>query len=126
MGILRTDKISGLETPTPVTGSVVFDGDGDYLDVEASSDFAFGTGDFTIEGWLNTSSFAWNNGRNVRFYMTDGPTDNATGNLQLMLHTNGALYLYTTGADLSVITNGIFTLNEWSHFAVCRLSLIHI
>ena len=31
MGILRTDKISGLETPTAVTGSVVFDGTGDYL-----------------------------------------------------------------------------------------------
>ena len=27
MGILRTDKISGLETPTAVTGSVFFDGD---------------------------------------------------------------------------------------------------
>ena len=26
MGILRTDKISGLETPTAVTGSVNFDG----------------------------------------------------------------------------------------------------
>ena len=26
MGILRTDKISGLETPTAVTGSVDFDG----------------------------------------------------------------------------------------------------
>ena len=26
MGILRTDKISGLETPTAVTGSVYFDG----------------------------------------------------------------------------------------------------
>ena len=31
MGILRTDKISGLETPTAVTGSVVFDGDGDHM-----------------------------------------------------------------------------------------------
>ena len=31
MGILRTDKISGLETPTAVTGSVEFDGTGDYL-----------------------------------------------------------------------------------------------
>ena len=31
MGILRTDKISGLETPTAVTGSVEFDGTGkDY------------------------------------------------------------------------------------------------
>ena len=30
MGILRTDKISGLETPTAVTGSVEFDGNGDF------------------------------------------------------------------------------------------------
>ena len=34
MGILRTDKISGLETPTAVTGSVVFDGTGDYVTID--------------------------------------------------------------------------------------------
>jgi len=52
MGILRTDKISGLETPTPVTGSVLFDGTGDYLSLASSNDFAYGTYDFTWEGWL--------------------------------------------------------------------------
>jgi hypothetical protein len=50
MGILRTDKISGLETPTAVTGSVVFDGTGDYLTLASSGDFAYGTYDFTWEG----------------------------------------------------------------------------
>ena len=121
MGILRTDKISGLEKPTAVTGSVVFDGDGDYLDVGASSDFAFGTGDFTIEGWVNISSFALNNNRNPRIYMTDGPTDNASGNLQVLVHqTAGALYLYSNSSDLNLVTNGILTRNEWNHFAVCR------
>ena len=48
MGILRTDKISGLETPTAVTGSVFFDGTNDYLRI-TSNDFSYGTGDFTWE-----------------------------------------------------------------------------
>ena len=51
MGILRTDKISGLETPTAVTGSVVFDGTGDYV---TSSAFHISKS-WTVEFWYNTS-----------------------------------------------------------------------
>ena len=56
MGILRTDKISGLETPTPVTGSVAFDGNGDYLRIPANTDFALGTGDWTVEWFAYPTS----------------------------------------------------------------------
>ena len=35
--------------PTSYTGSVEFDGTNDYLNIAASADFNFGTGDFTIE-----------------------------------------------------------------------------
>ena len=50
MGILRTDKISGLETPTATTGSVVFDGDGDYnLNCLIHLDFRT----WTMEFWFN-------------------------------------------------------------------------
>ena len=38
MGILRTDKISGLETPTAVTGSVEFDGTGKAVSFPAGND----------------------------------------------------------------------------------------
>ena len=34
-------------------GSIVFDGTNDYVQVSASSDLNFGTGNFTIEGWFN-------------------------------------------------------------------------
>ena len=33
-------------------GSFVFDGSGDNLTLSDSSDFAFGSGDFTIEAWV--------------------------------------------------------------------------
>ena len=40
--------------------SCYFDGSGDYLTVPSSSDFVFGTGDFTIECWLYGSQTAPN------------------------------------------------------------------
>jgi len=58
MGILRTDKLSGLETPTAATGSVLFDGTGDYLDLTLPG---FGNSDFTFELWFWVDTFnAWN------------------------------------------------------------------
>lgn len=38
--------------------SGLFDGNGDIVTSESSSDFAFGTGDFTIEFWYNPSASA--------------------------------------------------------------------
>ena len=56
MGILRTDKISGLETPTAVTGSVVFDGDGDTLEISDSNGLLSLPDSFTIELFVNFST----------------------------------------------------------------------
>ena len=54
MGILRTDKISGLETPTAVTGSVSFDGTDDAFEIIADhgDTFDFSKNDFTVECWI--------------------------------------------------------------------------
>ena len=40
--------------------SGLFDGTDDYLNAPSSADFDFGTGDFTVEFWLNISSFGGN------------------------------------------------------------------
>tara|TARA_B100000035_G_scaffold150983_1_gene128676 strand:+ start:882 stop:1112 length:231 start_codon:yes stop_codon:yes gene_type:complete len=68
MGILRTDKISGLETPTATTGSVFFDGN-DHLEIGAAGDFNFlhnALSDWTAEFWVKTGSatrqFVFGNG----------------------------------------------------------------
>ena len=40
------------------TSAIYFDGTGDYLDVAHSTDFDFGTGDFTVEFWVYFTAFA--------------------------------------------------------------------
>ena len=38
------------------SASIYFDGSGDYLNVGMSSDWSFGTGDFTVDFWVNFDS----------------------------------------------------------------------
>ena len=42
------------------TGSMYFDGNGDYLTTLASQDFVIGSGDFTIEAWINPANVTGN------------------------------------------------------------------
>ena len=58
MAKLRVDKIAAPIVKDEFTGSVYFDGTGDYLAPADSSDFAFGTGDFTIECFNYFSDFS--------------------------------------------------------------------
>ena len=60
IGILRTDQVSGLGGANAITGSTFFgnsssNSNGSFLRIETGTtdDFAFGTGDFTIEFWFN-------------------------------------------------------------------------
>ena len=80
MGILRTDKISGLETPTPVTGSVSFDGN-DNLSIGNAGDFNFlhnALSDWTAEFWVKTGSatrqFAFGTGASLSLIHISEPT----------------------------------------------------
>ena len=52
MANLRVNKIAASGQITENTGSVFFDGTGDYLQLDGSSDFAFGTNDFNVEFWV--------------------------------------------------------------------------
>ena len=114
MGILRTDTISGLETPTPVTGSVSFDGTGDYLSLASSGDFAFGTGDFTVEMWVYHTSLT---GQQTYF----GDTYGATAGIYIYKTTNNEISLYdTTQRSLSAVN--VISANTWYHLAWTRQS----
>jgi hypothetical protein len=121
MGILRTDTISGLETPTPVTGSVSFDGSGDYLSVP-STELKFANADFTIECWIyrNTSS----DGQIYSDRSTSGVGD--WNGLMLGIRSNKVFILASNSGsswDLNTYatTQGseVSTLN-WRHIALSK------
>ena len=127
MGILRTNKISGLETPTAVTGSVEFDGTGKAVSFPAGNDFAYGTGDFTIEGWFYTTVIGQVSGASASSHIFFGQTVSGTNYLLFGIDDNGKLLFYNTasggGSDLfSSAPDGSVVLNKWQHIALCRSS----
>ena len=111
MGILRADRVthSSLEP----TGSVLFDGTTDMLTIPSHSALAFGTADWSVEGW---------------FYFTDltgqqtivGDTYGATAGFYLYKQSNNRLGVYYT----SLIVDGVTELeaNRWYHIAFIRNS----
>ena len=87
----------------------------DYIQVASSSDFAFGTGDFTIECWcyLTAGQNAYGNGL---FAQTTGVVGPALG----QWHDDGwQIYVGSSETNLS---DTDFPLNEWVHVAYVRAS----
>jgi len=95
-------------------GSTYFDGSS-YLQTPASSDFAFGTGDFTVEGWVYSTAATSGN-----FGFFDLGTANAGGSLALF-HNSGSFFIRidTTANDLSYTVPAGFP-NAWHHLALVR------
>ena len=52
MANLRTNNLCGERGRNAYNGSVFFGSRYTFLQLDGSSDFAFGTGDFTIEAWI--------------------------------------------------------------------------
>lgn len=95
--------------------SMLFDGFNDYVTPPSSTDFQFGTGDFTIEGWAyftNTSS-----GKGV-FQQCAAFPNNSTSNSVALQAQDGKWAIYAKGAQY-VSTTSIST-NTWYFFSVRR------
>ena len=97
-----------------ITGSVEFDGTGDYLTFSGTStDFAFGTGDFTIEGWFYRNVSA------TYQLLIDFRLDSSSDVAPMLYLVNGVPYLYTVGGNR--INGGqSVSNNSWFHLALCR------
>lgn len=95
--------------------SGLFDGTGDYINTPSSSDFAYGTGDFTWETWVRFASVSGNQ------YILDHGSNG--GVLQL---SGGFLKYYnsTTGIYSPLYTDGGggVSTGTWYHIAVSRAS----
>ena len=98
---------------TKVTdGAVYFDGTGDYLDIADSADFDMGTGDFTLECFVNSIDNS-----DYQGVFGSGDYDNDAVLLQI---NNAGLLRFTqpSGIDQSGTTD--LQNSGWHHIVMCR------
>lgn len=94
-------------------GSLLLDGNGDYLSVNSSSAFDFGTNSFTVEAWVRLTSISGDffiasaSGNNGLFFGYNLSNNNGWG-----WGRAGVAWDYTSGITA--------TTGTWYHLALCR------
>ena len=106
-------------------GYVEFVGTGDAVSAPAGSDFAYGTGDFTIEGWFYPTVIATVSGAAAPGHLFFAQTVAATNYLLFGIDANGKLFYYRTSAgggsdQFSSAPNGRVILSKWQYIVLCR------
>jgi hypothetical protein len=91
-----------------------FDGNGDTVTASANAAFAFGTGDFTIEGWF----YSLTSGTSQRGMVDFRTTASGTNGLMLRENNNGFLVWLNNATILSTTTGRI--ANQWQYVALVR------
>jgi len=98
-------------------GSIVFDAVDDYVTVPSSSNFAFGTGDFTLSIWIYPQSFS------TYTHMIALPSQ-STFALKANV-TDGAIYYYDSSFSTYGSTPGwTLILNSWNNVVFKRESSV--
>nr|ANO58169.1 hypothetical protein [uncultured Gammaproteobacteria bacterium] len=124
------DSTAGDDSPHTITGygdvtntlaqakvgasSIYFDGTGDYLSIPSSSDFGFGTGEFTFETWVRFAAineYQWIIG------------SNADNHFDIMYSTDGtSIYVYLEDNGDALTFSWSPSTDTWYHLAVVRQS----
>jgi hypothetical protein len=98
------------------TGSIAFDGTGDYLVTDAPSTqlMTFGTGDFTIEFWAYVNSTVGDP------FLFDFRPASTQGLYPTLYFSSGTIRYYTNTGDR--ITGPSLSTSTWYHIALCRVA----
>lgn len=100
------------------TGSLYFDGSGDYLQIPYISSKLNIVSDFTIEMWIYPTAAG-----TYRILFDSSPSGNSGASTnQLYLSPSGSgcvLIWYAAGSTIFTGTT-VISLNTWTHIAVCR------
>ena len=119
---ITTAGTAAYDTTTKKIGnaSIAFDGSGDYLSIPSSSDFVFGTSDFTVEAWINLAATSTQ-------YSIAGQADAANGStgwyffvqsdkkLRFLSESDGGPW------ELNLTSTGTLdAADTWYHVAIVR------
>ena len=104
------------------TASAYFDGTGDWLTVPASSDFDFGTGNFTVECWVYLTHVS---ARDVDIIAQRNDGANFGSEMWFMrINSTGSVRLYNKVGNVATLdvtsATGLVTTNAWHHIAIVR------
>ena len=105
--------------PNP-SGSGYFDGNGDYLSLASTSDFDFGTGDFTCEIFFRCRGYS--NTPYLFEFRATGSSE--SGSTVIYVQSTGEAVFWYSGSN-RVISNYKMPLNCWVHLAVVRSCLLY-
>jgi hypothetical protein len=102
------------------TGSLYFDGTGDYLIGPSTPNMNFGSGDFTVEAWVYRQV---DSGTTQTIYQK-GRVADSNFELSFVINTSNQLEVYYstsgTSATLVATTTASVSQNTWTHVAVSR------
>ena len=128
MGILRTDRVSGLGGANAITGSVYFAHDGGdsagesgALQIQNENDaLTFGTGDWTIEFWFYANKVG------VVQTLFDNRGTGAGTNVAILIRISDAnkIQFFTTNA-FRITGSTTIIKNAWHHVALTRTGSTH-
>jgi len=112
--VLETVGNAQIDTGTKKfgTGSLEFDGTGDYILVNGGSNFEFGSGNFTIEAWVYLNSTSG-------FQIIYDQRTTATQAVPTIYLDGTSLRYYVSGADRITAGTALST-GTWYHIAVSR------
>jgi hypothetical protein len=96
------------------TGSIAFDGIGDEAYVTPSNNFAFRTGDFTIECWAYFTSSL-----NAQCLLDFRSSSFSSNGFFWGISANGRMIVYSGTTAVLNAESGV-SLNSWNHFALVR------
>ena len=94
-------------------GYLDFGGGNDQINCGSSDDFAFGTGDFTIEFWCNPDALGT---RAIISISSDG--NFSSTNWQFRYGSSKVRWLYSSSSD--IISNSTVSTGEWTQIVATR------
>jgi len=124
-----TDSSSSPRTVTPVGNAQIktaqskfggasggFDGTGDYLTLDGSSGFAFGSGDFTIEFWVYVTTLSV--AQTLYSSNANGEVNGAYPSI--LLDNFEPAIKYSLNGAYVIQTTSTLAINTWYHVAAAR------
>ena len=118
MANLRTNNLSGEGGRNAIKGSVYFGERYTFLQLDGSSDFAFGTSDFTIEAWIKIDDDT-----NTNAIYDSRPSGSNGAQIALFYSGSTNAILFAHGGTVRITgTVDVGADHAWHHIALTRSS----